>query len=187
MPRSTSTTIFLPVAISIYKNTQWLHGRVVLIAPYIVLAMVCCVHMNRAPAQTKTATSATLSVTSGTGPATSVASGSVVTLKASVTAGGIAVTRGQVNFCDASAKFCTDIHILGIAQLTAAGTATIKLRPGVGSHSYKAVFLGTNTYANSSSSASALVVTGSTGTFPTTTTIGEERQFWKLHTLRNGD
>jgi sugar lactone lactonase YvrE len=81
---------------------------------------------------------------------------------------GTAVTPGQVNFCDASAKYCTDIHLLGTAQLTSAGTSTLKFHPGIGSHSYKAVFIGTNSKAGSSSAASALTVTG---IFPTITTI----------------
>ena len=51
-----------------------------------------------------------------------------------------------------------------------AGTATIKFRPAVGSHSYNAVFLGTNAYAGSTSGAAALTVDGVT---PSTTTIAE--------------
>jgi hypothetical protein len=98
-------------------------------------------------AGTQPATSTALAVTSGGNPVTSVPSGSVVTLKASVTAGGTPVTVGQVNFCEALATYCTDIHVLGPAQLTSAGTAELKFRPGIGSHSYKAVFAGTNTYA----------------------------------------
>jgi hypothetical protein len=58
-----------------------------------------------------------------------------------VNAGTPVVTTGEVNFCDASATFCTDIHVVGMAQLTSAGKATLKLRPGIGSHTYKAVFL----------------------------------------------
>ena len=56
----------------------------------------------------------TLSVTSGGNEVTTVASGSVVTLTATVMAGSTPVTLGQVNFCDATAKFCTDIHLLGM-------------------------------------------------------------------------
>jgi hypothetical protein len=66
------------------------------------------------------------------------------------------------------AKYCTDIHLLGTAQLTSAGTATLKLRPGIGSHSYKAVFVGTTANAASASTASALTVTG---LYPTISTI----------------
>ena len=102
----------------------------------------------------------------------SVASGSEVTLTAAVTAGSTQVTTGQVNFCDASTAHCTDIHLLGTAQLTSAGTAVFRFVPGIGSHSYKAVFVGTPNraaaYAGSTSAPAALTVTG---TFPTTTAI----------------
>jgi hypothetical protein len=89
-----------------------------------------------------------------------------------VTSGGAAVTPGQVNFCDASSKYCTDIHLLGTTQLTSAGTAALKLRAGLGSHSYKAVFLGTNTYSGSSSNASALTVSGKAPTAAAITESG---------------
>jgi hypothetical protein len=65
---------------------------------------------------------------------------------------------GQVNFCDATAASCTDIHLLGTAQLTSAGTAVLRFRPGPGSHSYKAVFLGTLAGGASSSTAVGLTV-----------------------------
>jgi hypothetical protein len=114
------------------------------------------------------ATTTTLAISSGGGSVTTVASGTVVTLTATVIAGSTSVKTGQVSFCDASATYCTDIHILGTAQLTNAGTAIFKLRPGIGSHSYKAVFLGTNTDSGSASGASAL---GVTGQYPTATII----------------
>ncbi|HKF47519.1 MAG TPA: FG-GAP-like repeat-containing protein [Terracidiphilus sp.] len=123
--------------------------------------------------QTKTVTATTLTVTSGGSGVTSVASGSVVSLTASVSAGATQITTGQVNFCDASAKSCTDIHLLGTVQLTSEGTATVKFRPGIGSHSYKAVFAGTNTYLGSASAASALTVTGTIPALATATTIAE--------------
>jgi hypothetical protein len=123
-----------------------------------------------ADAQTKTATTTTLAVTSGGSAVTSVASGSVVTLTASVKAGATAVTPGQVKFCDASANYCTDIHLLGTAQLTSAGTAVFKFRPAIGGHSYKAVFVGTNSDSGSTSGAAALTVTGLA---PTATSIAQ--------------
>jgi hypothetical protein len=112
-----------------------------------------------------------LSVTSGGNVVTTVAPGSVVTLTATVMAGSTPVTPGQVNFCDATAKFCTDIHLLGTAQLTANGTATMKFRPGVGSHSYKAVLAEPASLGPSASTASSLIVTASedTGQLATTT------------------
>jgi sugar lactone lactonase YvrE len=102
----------------------------------------------------------TLAVTSGGNPVTTVTVGSVVTLTATAKSGSTALTTGLVDFCDATAPFCTDIHLLGTAQLTSAGTASIKLRPGTGNHSYKAVFAGTKTYGSGASAASALTVTG---------------------------
>ncbi|MGA7343548.1 MAG: VCBS repeat-containing protein [Terracidiphilus sp.] len=75
-----------------------------------------------------------------------------------------------MNFCDATAAYCTDIHLLGTAQLTASGTAVLKFIPGIGSHSYKAVFLGTNLDAASSSSEQPLTVTAQK-TVASTTTI----------------
>jgi hypothetical protein len=114
------------------------------------------------------ASTTALALSSGGAPVTTVASGSVVTLTATVKVSGSPITSGQVNFCDATAALCTDIHLLGVAQLSSAGTAALKCIPGIGSHSYKAAFVGTNTDAPSSSSASALAVTGR---YPTATTI----------------
>jgi hypothetical protein len=114
------------------------------------------------------ATLTTLEVTSGASVVTEVPGGSVVTLTATVKAGATGITVGQVNFCDASATTCTDIHLLGTSQLTATGTAILRFRPGIGNHSYQAVFAGTNNNAGSSSPVSALSVTG---THATTTTI----------------
>jgi len=83
-------------------------------------------------ASASTATALALVVTSRESAATTVTSGRVVTLTATVTAAGTAVTSGQVNFCEATAKYCTDFHILGTAQLTGNGTATLKFRPESG-------------------------------------------------------
>ena len=122
-------------------------------------------------AQAKAGTATTLSVAAGGSAASSVAAGTVVTLTAQVTASGTNVSPGQVNFCDASTAHCTDIHVLATAQLTSTGTATYKFRPGLGSHSYKAVFVGTNSAAGSSSASASLSVTGTTGTFASNTSI----------------
>ena len=112
------------------------------------------------PAFAQAPTATTFSITSGGSAVTSVASGTVVTLTATVTSGSTPVTPGQVEFCDTSVSYCTDIFLVSISQLTNTGTAVYKFRPGGGSHNYKAVFLGTKTYAASSSSASSLNVTG---------------------------
>ena len=124
-------------------------------------------------AATQSATNTTLALTSGGSPATSISSGSVATLTASVKAGGTPVTVGVVNFCDASATYCTDIHVLGTAQVTSAGTAVFKLRPGIGNHRYKAVFAGTKTYGGSASGGSSLMVTGTIPPLDTASTISQ--------------
>jgi hypothetical protein len=115
-------------------------------------------------------TATTLTATSGGSAVTTVPVGSVVTLTASVTIspGSTAVRTGQVNFCDAAATYCTDIHVLGTAQLTSTGKAVIKLVPGVGNQSYQAVFLGTTSNTSSASADSLLTVTGK---YPTSSTI----------------
>jgi hypothetical protein len=88
-----------------------------------------------ASAQTKVATVTSLSVNANGSQTTSVAAGTVVSLTAHVTASGANVSPGQVNFCDASAAYCTDIHILATAELTSSGTAIYKFRSGIGGHS----------------------------------------------------
>jgi len=116
------------------------------------------------------ATTTTLAITSGTGPVTSISAGTAVTLTAAVAAGGTPVTAGLVNFCDAAATYCTDIHLLGFAGLTTSGAAVFTFVPGPGIHSYKAEYAGTSGstgYATSSSAASSLTVDN----VPTSTTI----------------
>jgi subtilase family serine protease len=117
-----------------------------------------------APATTAT----TLKVSAAGSAANSVVAGTVVTLTASVKAGSTTVKSGQINFCNAVTNGCDATHLIDTAQLTSAGTATLKFIPGMGVHSYKAVFSGTATNAGSTSSASALTVTSSQ---PTTTAL----------------
>ena len=74
----------------------------------------------------------------------SVASPAAVTLTASVVAGGAPVSAGTVTFCDASAPLCEDSAIVGKAQLNG-GTAKLKFIPGIGVHTYKAIFSATST------------------------------------------
>src|SRR3984957_9712937 len=119
-----------------------------------------------APATTTT----TLSVTSAGNAVATVTSGTVVTLTATVMAGSTPVAPGQINFCDATAKSCTDIHLLGSAQLTSAGTATLHFRPAIGSHTYKAVLAEPAGLGPSASTASSLTVTESQGTGQLATT-----------------
>jgi hypothetical protein len=132
-----------------------------------IFALVCLLCLSW-PALAQTATTTTLAIASGGSAVTTITSGSVVTLTATVVAGTTPVTPGLVTFCDATATYCEDIHIVGSAQLTTAGTATVKLRPGIGSHSYKAIFAGTVKDTASSSGSMTLAVTG---IYPTVTTI----------------
>ncbi len=134
-----------------------------------------------APAQAKVTTTIALAVSSSSGPVTTVPFGTAVTLTATVTPASGTIGAGQVNFCDASAKYCTDVHVLATAQITSAGTATFKFRPGLGNHSYKALFAGTNANAGSSSGPMSLAVTGTTGPFASTSTIAETGSWGAYH------
>jgi trimeric autotransporter adhesin len=123
----------------------------------LAIACVACCSWPE-PVRAAQASATTLSLTSGGNALSSVGGGTVVTLTASVQAGATTLKLGQVNFCDATAASCTDIHLVGTGQLTSAGTAVLRFRPGPGSHSYKAVFLGTLAGAASSSAAVGLTV-----------------------------
>jgi sugar lactone lactonase YvrE len=116
----------------------------------------------------KVATTTSLAVSSASGPVTSVSYGTAVTLTATVTPASGVLAAGQVNFCDGAAAHCTDIHILGTAQITSAGKASIKLRLAPGSRSFKAQFAGSNGFAVSTSAASALTITGR---YPSSTSL----------------
>jgi hypothetical protein len=118
---------------------------------------------------TAASTSTTVQISSAGNPVTSVASGTVVMLTAAVKGGSTALA-GQVNFCGAAAPYCDPIHLVGSAQLTSAGTASLQFIPGMGSHSYKAMFAGTLADRKSSSVASSLIVTASQAS---TTTIAQ--------------
>ncbi len=136
-----------------------------------LLAIGLAIHLTvfAAPAS-GAATQTTLTVTSGSGAAANITTGAAITLTATVTPASGAITAGQVNFCDASATYCTDVHILATAQVTSTGKATVKLRPGAGAHSYKAEFLGAINWAASSSNTATVSVTGA---FPSVTTIAQ--------------
>jgi hypothetical protein len=83
--------------------------------------------------QAKTATTTALAVTASGSATTSVPYGTKVTLTATVTPASGTIAAGQVNFCDGGVKYCEDVHIIGSAQITSAGTATINLHPAPGS------------------------------------------------------
>jgi hypothetical protein len=104
----------------------------------------------------------------------SVASGAAVTFTVSVTSGSAVVTTGRVRLCDAAAPACTDIHLLGTAQLNASGNAVFTVTPGPGSHSYWAAFQGTpNASTSYSPSTSNTVQLTVTGPYPSVTMIND--------------
>jgi len=107
----------------------------------------------------QSATNMSLAITSGGSAVTVVQEESEVTLAATVIAGSAPVTRGQVNFCIAAPPplKCTDIRLLGTAQLTSAGTAVFSFYPPAGNHTYQAEFVGTGSDAPSSASGTLLV------------------------------
>lgn len=130
----------------------------------LVILAVGVPALSTVPAMAGMVTSTSLAVTSAGGSVTSEAAGAVVTLAATVTANSAPLSPGLVNFCDTTAATCLDSHRLGSAQLTRSGIATIKIRPAIGTHSYKAVFVGTTAASASASAASGLTVTGSNST-----------------------
>jgi Bacterial Ig-like domain (group 3)/MBG domain (YGX type)/FG-GAP-like repeat len=117
------------------------------------------------------ATTTILGISSSSGPVTSVAAGTILTLTATVKAGGIAATPGLVTFCDATASGCADAAVYGTVPLIhsgpAAGTATLRMAFGAGSHSVKAILGSTHNYQSSTSS----TVTFSVTDIPTTTAL----------------
>ncbi len=148
------------VAFDFARSKQGFSGIYILLA-----ALLASPTIYAAPASATTATTLALS-------ASQVAQGTAVTLTAAVAASA-PVKIGQVNFCDAAATYCTDIHLLGTAQLTSAGSAVLTFVPGIGTHNYKAVFTGTNNTAASTSSETVLDVTGDFATAATITSSGD--------------
>jgi phospholipase/lecithinase/hemolysin len=116
--------------------------------------------------------------------ANTVPSGTAVTLTASVTANGAAVSPGQVTFCDAAATFCEDEAVLGTAQLTSKGSASIRLTLGIGTHSIKAVFAGTTADTGSISAAQSLIVTGKHSTTTAITSAGNPGKYTLTATVK---
>jgi hypothetical protein len=96
------------------------------------------------------------------------ASPAAVTFTASVTGGGAPITAGTVIFCDTTlGAECQNSYIVGTAQLNGA-SATLKIIPAIGVHTYVAKFSATATEAASTSAAQTLTVTGKN---PTSTTL----------------
>ncbi len=139
---------------------------------YVIVAVLFSASIRFAGAA-PAATTTTLAATSAGSTVTTLSSGSVVTLTAAVSSNSAKVTVGQVKFCDASVSLCTDIHLLGTAQLTSAGTAVLRFVPPIGSHTYKAVFAGTKNFVTSTSATATLGVTGLVPSVTLITASGE--------------
>jgi len=103
-----------------------------------LLILFACVSASAHALDTTGTTTTTLSISSR-----SVGMGTPVTMTAKVVLGATAVRHGLVVFCDASAARCQGLAVLGSAQLTSNGTATLKLTLGAGTYSVKASFVGT--------------------------------------------
>jgi hypothetical protein len=82
-------------------------------------------------------------------------------LTATVLLGAVPVRHGSIVFCDAMAARCQGLAVLGSAQLTNSGTASVKLTLGAGTYSIKSVFQGTprSVPAVSSSASAAQTLT----------------------------
>jgi len=118
------------------------------------------------PAFAATPTTTTLSIS----PSSNVALDTVVTLTAAVTNPGV-VTTGTVNFCNVNATDCAPgSGLYGTAQLTSAGTASIKHVFGYGVNNIKAVFLPTTANASSTSLTETVSVAASQ-IYPSSTTL----------------
>lgn len=115
------------------------------------------------PVYVAPASTTTLSVS-----ASSVTAGTPVTLTATVVSGGKPVTPGIVTFCNASSAACQNSAALGTANLTANGTASVKLTLGIGTQSIKAAFAGTVKDLSSTSGSQTITVKG---LHATTTTL----------------
>ena len=150
---------------------------------FLVLMMFAVGNTCALQAHASTPTNTLLQLSANTVP-----SGTAVTLTASVTANGVAVSPGQVTFCDAAATHCEDEAVLGTAQLTSKGSASIKLILGIGTHSIKAVFAGTTADIGSTSSAQSLIVTGKHSSATTIAASGNPGSYTLTATVKgNGD
>lgn len=135
-----------------------------------------------APLLAVTATTTTLAISPGGG----VEVGTVVTLTATVkitSSQTLATGNGTVNFCNANnfpgtstpIKCVAGSGLYGTAQLTSAGTASIKMRFGTGTYNIQAVFRGNTADAGSTSTTNTLTVANSVSTLLTSSTTLTEQ------------
>jgi hypothetical protein len=104
-------------------------------------------------------------------PGNSVSAGSPFTLTATVTAFGAPDTTGLVLFCNNVAP-CSGVNLLGAAQLTSNGTATIKTVLGVGTYNVQAWSVGTQAVPAIGSSIAVLTVNGASN-YTSSTTLSQ--------------
>lgn len=109
----------------------------------------------------------TLTLTASPASATS---STVVTLQAQISANGIPVTAGMVTFYDSNTAIGTVPVVRTASSQAAVGTATLALRPAIGTHNYTARFAGTASVAAATSSAASVTIT-SNGKQVTGTTL----------------
>jgi len=96
-------------------------------------------------------------------PSPSVPLGTVVTLSARVVNAGTPTSTGLVIFYSSTSAHSGET-VIGQAQITPSGFATMKFRPPMGSLGFKAVYQGTNTHAGSESAPVNLSITGTIST-----------------------
>ena len=130
-----------------------------------LLSLLVLAGLLLAPALSLAQAPAITTTTLALQPGSNVDSGTSLTLTAAVNnQSSQPVLYGSVLFCNASVTRCVGPAVLATAQLLASGqaqgTATVKLRLGLGSHSIKAIFTGTNSYAASTSAAKSVTVNG---------------------------
>ena len=124
---------------------------------------------NPALAQTGSSPQAAPAVTLSVSAA-SVVPGTAITLAATVnqTAGPLA--HGLIRFCDVAVnKACTHENAVGRAQLLANGSASVKLTPAAGNHTYEAVLYGQRLFSVQISNTLGVTV-ASASTAPNTPT-----------------
>jgi large repetitive protein len=146
--------------------------------PFLVaLLVMATAGMPKVNAGAPSTTSTVLAVSAGT-----VSAGTVTTLTSTTTftasaptvftPGNAPLTRGQVTFCSSTAAQCDGAAVFGVAAVTGNGTASIKLRLGVGSYSIKAVFAAlSGSGIKGSTSAPQLVQVNGAANYTTGTTI----------------
>ena len=136
--------------------------------PLHLLALVALVFASISPAR---ALQPEANVTLKVAPGNTVMVGSVATLSATVSHYGTPVSSGSVTFCDAAVG-CAGPGVLGTAQLSRNGKATLKLVLGAGDYALQAHFNGLGGGWACDSSQRTLAVIGNSS-YKSNTMIGQ--------------